>query len=96
MTARNGRRKGILLLAAVLLLFRPAWAAPDDLWKQESRAFYREEEKNRRFFPHLSAYDHKQLSGLTHFEVLEHLGKRAVFDYTQRDPVTGNAGMRVI
>jgi hypothetical protein len=68
----------------------------DDLWKQESRAFYREEEKNRRFFPHLSAYDHKQLSGLTHFEVLEHLGKRAVFDYTQRDPVTGNAGMRVI
>ena len=75
---------------------RPAWAAPDDLWKQESRAFYREEEKNRRFFPHLSAYDHKQLSGLTHFEVLEHLGKRAVFDYTQRDPVTGNAGMRVI
>ena len=75
---------------------RPAWAAPDDLWKQESRAFYREEEKNRRFFPHLSAYDHKQLSGLTHFEVLEHLGKRAVFDYTQRDPVPGNAGMRVI
>lgn len=32
MTARNGRRKGILLLAAVLLLFRPAWAAASGEW----------------------------------------------------------------
>ena len=75
---------------------RPSWAAPDALWKQESRAFYREEEKSRRFFPHLSSYDHKQLSGLTHFEILEHLGRRVVFDYSRRDPVTGNACMRLI
>ena len=75
---------------------RPAWAAPDPLWKQESRAFYREEERSRRCFPHLSGYDHKQLSGLTHYEILEHLGKRVVFDYTRRDPVTGNAGMKSI
>jgi hypothetical protein len=75
---------------------RPAWAAPDSLWKQESRAFYREEERSRRCFPHLSGYDHKQLSGLTHYEILEHLGKRVVFDYTRRDPVTGNAGMKSI
>ena len=32
MTARNGRRNGILLLAAVLLLFRPAWAAASGEW----------------------------------------------------------------
>ena len=32
MTARNGRRKAILLLAAVLLLFRPAWAAASGEW----------------------------------------------------------------
>ena len=32
MTARNGRRKGILLLAAVLLLFRPALASASGEW----------------------------------------------------------------
>lgn len=70
---------------------RPAWAED---WKEQKEAylaFYRAEEKERRYLPHLKDLDHRQLSGRTHVEVFRTLGKIVLFDYTRRDPLSGNA-----
>lgn len=70
---------------------RPAWAED---WKEQKEAylaFYKAEEKERRYLPHLRELDHKQLSGKTHVEVFRALGKVVLFDYTRRDPLSGNA-----
>ncbi|MCR5451235.1 MAG: B12-binding domain-containing radical SAM protein [Lachnospiraceae bacterium] len=40
----------------------------DEGYKQVRHAFYKEEEKARRFLPELSDYDSRQLSGMTHLE----------------------------
>ena len=40
----------------------------DEAFKDYRHAFYREEEKTRRYLPHLGQYDSRQLSGITHLE----------------------------
>ena len=39
-----------------------------ETYKNFRHAFYREEEKTRRYLPHLSQYDGRRLSGITHLE----------------------------
>ncbi len=85
---------------------RPAFCRPltADTYKTFKHDFYRNEEKTRKYLPGLSGHDAKALSGMTHIELfsypvwedLKEEVKEAgeyyvLFDYSQRDPLTGDA-----
>ena len=64
---------------------RPKWAPSQEQWKQESREFYRQEEKRRCYLPDYEAYDARQLAKMTHLEF---------FRYPVTDPVNGAGAKR--
>ena len=64
---------------------RPKWAPSQEQWKQESREFYRQEEKRRCYLPDYEAYDARQLAKMTHLEF---------FRYPVNDPVNGAGAKR--
>lgn len=83
----------------------------DERDKAFRHAFYREEEKERKYLPELGQYDARQLSGMTHLEsfsypvwdqermtaVSEKEQERYVlFDYSVRDPLTKEAKTCVV
>ncbi|MBU9746686.1 B12-binding domain-containing radical SAM protein [Lachnospiraceae bacterium ASD3451] len=80
---------------------RPKWAPSQEQWKQESREFYRQEEKRRCYLPDYEAYDARQLAKMTHLEFFRYPvngagGKRAgrtvlLFDYKHKNPLTNEA-----
>ena len=47
---------------------RPDFAQDTDQYREEIRAFYQMEEKERRYLPDYKEYDWKQLSRMTHLE----------------------------
>ncbi len=78
---------------------RPAWAPDPGETREETIRFYQEEERTRRYLPHLAGRNWKQLMRMTHLEHFAQLGGRErwlLFDYEHRDPLTQDAGVREI
>lgn len=74
---------------------RPAFARDQKAYRKEIRSFYEKEEKERHYLPDYQEYDSRQLSRMTHLEVLEN-GDAMLFDYANRDPLSYNARVVVI
>ncbi len=69
---------------------RPAFARDLQPYKEEIRAFFRREEKERRYLKKYEGYDARQMERMTHIEVLAG-GKFLLFDYLERDALDSNA-----
>lgn len=80
---------------------RPAWAGDLSLYKADFRDFYIREAENPQSLKNYAGYTSKQIMNMTHGEVFFHdvlktgadLPCYVVFDYRNRDPLTGNAKM---
>ncbi len=75
---------------------RPSWAPDQTEIKEQAVQFYQEEEQQRQLLPELSQMSWKQLMRMTHIERFNAVrmpgaGTAAVFDYSRRDPLTGDA-----
>ena len=91
---------------------RPEFAKELTVYKEQFKAFYRQEEEKREYLPAYEAYDSKQLSRMTHLEpfvypVWERMDKNVtdvscekecyvLFDYQERSPLTGEARTMVV
>ena len=70
---------------------RPEFAGEDATDKSFVRAFYEEEEKERKYLPGYEQYDRNQMRKMTHLEYFPHLGKILLFDYKYRNPLNQEA-----
>lgn len=68
---------------------RPDFLGPCSVSGEESAAFFKKEEEQRRYLKGYAGYDRRQMRKMTHLERIR--GKLLLFDYTRRDPLTGNA-----
>ncbi|MBR4760553.1 MAG: DUF4080 domain-containing protein [Lachnospiraceae bacterium] len=102
----KNRETYILLLTYDLYLrenmkSRPAFCRPltNESYKNARHAFYKEEEKTRKYLPNLSAYDARQLERMTHLEPVADPVWDAdyiLFDYSIRDPLSNEAAAFLI
>ena len=60
---------------------RPEFAGEDATDKRFVRAFYEEEEKERKHLPGYEQFDRNQMRKMTHLEYFPHMGKMLLFDY---------------
>ena len=67
---------------------RPVFAPEYEISKEEERAFYEKEAEEHRFLPDYTE-NAQTLKRLTHLEAVP--GGIVLFDYRNRNPVTGNA-----
>ena len=80
---------------------RPAWARDLTEYKEDFRSFYQKEAEEPEHLMNYAGYTSKQMMHMTHGEVFCHdvlnmgekLPCRVVFDYRNRDPLTGNAAV---
>lgn len=70
---------------------RPEFAGEDATDKQFVRAFYEEEEKERKHLPGYEQFDRNQMRKMTHLEYFPHMGKMLLFDYKFRNPLNQEA-----
>ncbi len=70
---------------------RPAFAGEYRISKEKLRDFYEQESKCARFLPGYEGYDKNQLRRMTHLEYFERLKRMVLFDYSTKDPLTGQA-----
>ena len=70
---------------------RPEFAGEDQTDKRFVRAFYEEEEKERKHLPGYEQFDKNQMRKMTHLEYFPHLGKMLLFDYKFRNPLNQEA-----
>lgn len=77
---------------------RPVWAKDQREYKEVVRRFYQREAEERRYLPEYQSYDEKQISKMTHLEIMDYHpdtrepGRYAVlFDYRERDALTYEA-----
>ncbi len=75
---------------------RPAFAGEHLPDKDTLRLFYEKEAVQHHFLPDYAGYDKNQLRRMTHLETFPHLGRTILFDYEHRDPLTGDAGVRIV
>ncbi len=84
---------------------RPDFAGGQEAYRKEVAAFYKKEERERRYLPDYSDYDSRQLARMTHLEqfhytVWESVPKQRdcflLFDYRKRNPITHEAAVTVI
>lgn len=75
---------------------RPAFAGEQLPDKETVRLFYEKEAAQHHFLPDYTGYDKNQMRRMTHLETFPHLGKTILFDYGHRDPLTGDARVRVV
>lgn len=68
---------------------RPAFLGAESVSSDEAAAFYREEDRARRYVRDYEGYDRRQIRRMTHLERIG--GLLVLFDYRHRDPLTGNA-----
>ena len=73
---------------------RPVWAPWDKRHDDSIRHFYQKEAAEPAFLKNYAGYDWKQLRSMTHIELVD--GESWLFDYRDRDPLSGNAGVRKI
>lgn len=69
---------------------RPSFARDVRSCREEMQRFYQREESERRYLAAYQGFDSRQMARMTHLEVLED-GRMLLFDYRNRDPLTGNA-----
>lgn len=85
------------LYARENLKSRPAFAPDLTEQKEMVRRFYQREEQEHRYLKHYDGYQWKQLMRMTHLEVFPAAPRGTegetvlLFDYSRRDPLTGNA-----
>ena len=70
---------------------RPEFAGEDATDKRFVRAFYEEEEKERKHLPGYEQFDKNQMRKMTHLEYFPHMGKMLLFDYKFRNPLNQEA-----
>jgi radical SAM superfamily enzyme YgiQ (UPF0313 family) len=82
---------------------RPAWGKDLKAWREAFRKIYQQEAEERNFLETYERYDSRQMSRMTHAEVFCRLPNPngtnrektdewiGIYDYRQRDPLTGNA-----
>lgn len=70
---------------------RPAFLGENGVTSDEAAAFYKKEEKERTYLKSYEGYDRRQMRKMTHLERID--GKMILFDYKNRDPLTGNAAV---
>ncbi len=84
---------------------RPDFAGGQEAYGKEAAAFYKKEERERRYLPDYGDYDSRQLARMTHLEqfhytVWESVPKQRdgflLFDYRKRNPLTHEAAVTVI
>lgn len=83
---------------------RPAWAGELSGVKDQLRSFYQQEAREPRLLSEYEGYNSRQIMNMTHAELFHydvlHTGKElpclAVFDYRQRDPLTGNCRVMIV
>lgn len=73
---------------------RPGFSGESSVGADEAAAFYRQEETVRRYLRDYGGYDRRQIRRMTHLERIG--GRLLLFDYRDRDPLTGNARIHVI
>ncbi len=75
---------------------RPVFAGESSLEKDEIRAFYEREEKERIYLKGYEKYDKNQMRKMTHLERFPQLGKTVLFDYLERNPLNQEARTCII
>ena len=70
---------------------RPEFLGKSRVSPDEAAAFYKEEESSRRYLKDYIGYDRRQMRKMTHLERIR--GGLLLFDYRNRDPLTGNAAV---
>ena len=70
---------------------RPEFLRESGVSSDEAAAFYKKEEKERTYLKAYEGYDRRQMRKMTHLERID--GKTVLFDYKNRDPLTGNAAI---
>ena len=70
---------------------RPEFLGKSRVSPDEAAAFYKEEESSRRYLKDYTGYDRRQMRKMTHLERIR--GGLLLFDYRNRDPLTGNAAV---
>lgn len=73
---------------------RPCFAKPYEVDKGMVRSFFEEEEKTHNILQGYASYDKRQMSKMTHVEVLG--GQHILFDYGNRSPLTHEATTYVL
>lgn len=68
---------------------RPQFLPDSKVSSDEAAAFYKTEEEERRYLKGYEGYDRRQMRKMTHLERL--FGKLILFDYRDRDPLSGDA-----
>jgi radical SAM superfamily enzyme YgiQ (UPF0313 family) len=101
--ANIGLYKELLLYDLYLrenLKTRPEWASDIAEYKDIIKDFYKKEEKERRYLPDYAGYHYKQISKMTHIEVIsakalnmDHKDEKIMllFDYNRRNQLTYEA-----
>lgn len=69
---------------------RPSFASDPSEWKNETKQFFMQEAKERRYLKGYEAYDSRQMAKMAHLERMED-GCFVLFDYKNRDALFGNA-----
>lgn len=69
---------------------RPSFAPDPSEWKNETKQFFMQEAKERRYLKGYEAYDSRQMAKMAHLERMEG-GCFVLFDYKNRDALFGNA-----
>lgn len=78
---------------------RPSWAEDPAQTKETALHFYQQEAESHRYLPGYAQMSWKQSMRMTHLERFRHLGEKELwilFDYKERDPLTGDARMQEI
>lgn len=73
---------------------RPTFAKDYQVDKELTRKFFQWEEENRKILKGYESFDKRQMSKMTHVEVLD--GKHVLFDYKNRDPLSHDATSYII
>lgn len=73
---------------------RPGFAKEYNIDKELVRRFFKWEEVNRTTLKHYEDFDARQMSKMTHVEILE--GMHVLFDYKNRDPLSHDASTYII
>ncbi len=70
---------------------RPRFLPENKVGHDEAASFYKREEEERRYLRSYRGYDRRQMRKMTHLERL--FGRLILFDYRERDPLSGDAAI---
>ena len=68
---------------------RPSFLPENKVSSDEAAVFYKTEEEERRYLKNYAGYDRRQMRKMSHLERL--FGRMLLFDYRERDPLSGDA-----